>query len=231
MQNRTVLIVNGSPRKKPSTSGGLSDRLAENLIRSGVSVRQRRIGAGIATEKRIGALMEDIRRADLIFLISPLYVDALPYNVIEAMEWMKKEMEGDAIIRRKTFMALLQSGMEQTKNRIAMDICRRFALELGFRFGGAFALGFGGVLNGAPLNSLNRLTRHVQKALAIMADSIAEGRPVPDRVQSLLARPLMPGPLFVKRILFNAAMTMCRQKRDFGKGVYRLHAWLKPFYS
>ena len=230
MTYRHILILDGSPKIMHSTTTVLSNFLSEKLSGKGMDVRRRKIKASLESEGNVNEWMDDARTSDLIFLVFPLYVDGPPYNVMNAMELMKAHLVDRVANSRKTFMALCQSGMEVHKNQIALRICECFAKDLGFKLGGTFALGFGGVLNGAALTSLNRLTQNVQKALELMAESIADGKDVPAEAQRLLEKPLMPGPMPVKRYLFNAAMKSCLQKQSFNKGIDQLHSRLRLFY-
>ena len=230
MTYRHILILDGSPKNTHSTTTVLSNFLGEKLSGKGMDISRKKIRSALASEGNMDGLMAQARASDLIFLIFPLYVDGPPYNVIRAMELMKTHLIDREANSRKTFMALCQSGMEVHKNRIALRICECFAKDLGFKSGGTFALGFGGVLNGAALTSLNRLTRNVQQALDLMADSIAKGRDIPAETQRLLEKPLMPGPMPVKRFLFNSAMKSCLDKQSFNKGIDQLHSRLRLFF-
>jgi NAD(P)H-dependent FMN reductase len=231
MKHQNILILDGSPKNQNSTSTVLSEFLAKKLLHEHIETKRKKISSGTASKEDLQEFINDVRSANLIFLIFPLYVDGPPYNVMHAMELIKTHLTDREQNSQMTFMALCQSGMEVHKNRIALQICECFAKDLGFRLGGTFAFGFGGVLNGASLTSLNRLTRNVQKALTIIAHSIANHKEVPAEVQNLLAKPLVPGPMSVKRYLFNAAMKSCWEKKSFIKGVDWLHSRLKLIYS
>jgi NAD(P)H-dependent FMN reductase len=231
MKHQNILILDGSPKNQNSTTTILADFLAGKLLHGHIETRRKKISSCTASEENIQDFINDVQASDLIFLIFPLYVDGPPYNVIHAMELMKAHLTDREQNSRKAFMALCQSGMEVHKNRVALQICECFAKDLGFRLKGTFALGFGGVLNGASLTSLNRLTRNVQKALTLVADSIIRGEDIPADVHHLLAKPLMPGPMPVKRYLFNTAMKSCLEKKSFIKGIDHLHSRLRLIYS
>lgn len=232
MKLKNAILLNGSPKINRSTSEALSDFMANRFVEEGLEIRQARISSHLKSEEKTERLVQHIKVSDLICLISPLYVDSLPYNVIECMEVIQAHMGHKDQNAETVFMAICQSGMEQDKNLIALQTCECFAKTLGFQFAGAFAIGFAGILNGLPLKQLNRLTRNVQKSLSIVSENIANGNPVPKKqVDMLLAKPLLPGPLYAKLFLFNATMKNCKKKKSFNKGIEQLHSRLKLFYS
>lgn len=229
--NKNVLILNGSPKTNNSTSGSLAKFIENELKRKGVKTKTRRVSTCTAGERGIVELMEYIRKANLIFLISPLYIDSLPYNVIEMLELIKIHIGADTCNRNKTFLALSHSGLDATKNDVSVRIYERFAKELNFNFGGAFALGTSSIINGNPLHFMNRMTKNLRKALEMVSDSIFTGDSIPPKVQALLSKPFLPAPLFLNKILLNATMKRCYEEKDFSKGLTKLHSKLKIFLS
>ncbi len=130
MKNQNILILNGSPKIKNSTSRSLAEFMENGLIKKGVKVQTRRVSTCTTGEEEIMELMECIRIADVLFFISPLYTDSLPYNVIEMLELIKIHIGPDNNNQYKTFLALSHSGLDVTKNKVALRIYKRFAKEL-----------------------------------------------------------------------------------------------------
>lgn len=232
MQQRSIILLNGSPKPGQSTSGAMSDFMAGHFEKNNQEPKQVKICAYLKSDEKVRTLVEYIKTADIVILFTPLYVDSVPYHVIKFMEIIREQLEEHHTNANKKFAVFCQSGMERTKNRVALEICKCFAGTAGFDFAGGFALGFAGILNGLPLPNLNRLTGNIQKALSITADCLSQGNPIPgETVNKLLAKPLLPGPMFVKLFLFNSTMKTCLKKKDFSNGLKPLHSKLKLFFS
>lgn len=231
MKKNNVLILNGSPKINNSTSQSLTLFMENELNKKGVETKTRRVSTCIAGEQEIMEVMQCIRKADLLFLISPLYIDSLPYNVIEMLELIKIHIRPDAGNRSKTFLALSHSGLDATKNEVSVRIYECFANKLNFNFGGAFALGTSSIINGNPLNFMNRMTKNLRKSLEIISDSIITGNSIPPKAQILLSKPFLPAPLFLNKILLNATMNRCYKEKSFTKGIAKLHSKLRIFLS
>jgi len=231
MKKNNVLILNGSPKINNSSSKSLAEFMENELNKKGVDPKIRRVSTCIASEQGVVELMECIREADLLFLISPLYVDSLPYNVIKMLELIKIYIGPDTGNRSKKFFALSHSGLDVTKNDVSVRIYERFAKELNFNFGGSLALGTSSIINGNSLNFMNRMTKNLRKSLEIISESIFTGNSIPPKVQKLLSKPFLPAPLFLNKILLNATMKSCYREKDFTKGLAKLHSKLKIFLS
>jgi multimeric flavodoxin WrbA len=80
MKKNNVLILNGSPKINNITSQSLTLFMENELNKKGVETKTIRVSTCIAGEQEVMEVMQCIRKADLLFLISPLYIDSLPYN-------------------------------------------------------------------------------------------------------------------------------------------------------
>ena len=59
------------------------------------------------------------------------------------------------------------------------------------------ALGGGESIGGRPLEEAGGLVRNVKKSLNLAADALAKGEKVPEEAVKLMARPLVPGWLYL----------------------------------
>ena len=116
MKLKNAILLNGSPKINRSTSEALSDFMANRFVEEALEIHQARISSHLKSEEEIEGLVQHIKVSDLICLISPLYVDSLPYNVIECMEVIQTHMGHKDQNAETVFMAICQSGMEQEKN-------------------------------------------------------------------------------------------------------------------
>ena len=130
----------------------------------------------------------------------PLYVDSLPAPTILALEristWSGEagKQAGEAPSgHHPAFVAICQSGFpEVEQNRIAIEICRRFAADAGFEWAGGLILAAGGMVSGQPLRKIKGMMRSAVAALDLTADALAAGRPVPEKAVGLMAKPAFP---------------------------------------
>jgi hypothetical protein len=79
----------------------------------------------------------------------------------------------------------------------AIAVCSEFAREAEFEWMGGLSLGAGeGMVHARPLAELGGQGAPIRKALEIAAGELAQGQPISDNAQKLLARPLMPEWMF-----------------------------------
>ena len=76
---------------------------------------------------------EHLRSADLVILLSPLYVDSFPAPVTKALESFAERRKREPVRRDQGFVAVLNCGFpEAPQNHTALANARNFALEAGF---------------------------------------------------------------------------------------------------
>ncbi len=145
-----------------------------------------------ATEDaRLAAALDD---ADLFMLVTPLYVDSLPYLVTRSLEIIagRERRRGD-----QQFAALVNCGFpEAAQCRTALAILECFARRAGFEWAGGLALGGGGSIDGRRLSQLGGMTRNVRTGLELAADALMRAEPVPDAAIARLAKPMMPAAIY-----------------------------------
>jgi hypothetical protein len=190
---RVVLLIGSAKPGGRSTSEALARYLAGRFEDGGASVtilpvnRSRR---GAEDQRLLAAV--DV--ADLFMLVTPLYVDSLPYLVTRALEIIAARGE-----RRpnQRFAALANCGFpEAAQCRTALAILECFARRTGFIWSGGLALGGGASIDGRPLDRLGGLTRNLRAALDQAADALMRFEPVPADAVARLAKPMMPAVLY-----------------------------------
>ena len=195
---RRALLLVGSPRGSSSVSGGLAAHLAALLTERGLSVTTEWICRRSPTDPERLDLARSLRKADVVALATPLYVDSLPAPVTEALEWLARERAAAGAARPR-FLALVNCGFpEAVHTDTALAICRLFAEQAGLDWIGGLGIGGGGMLAGKPLAELGVRARAVTRALALTANAIAQGRVVPDESQRLVRS--LPLPLWLYRL-------------------------------
>lgn len=192
-EQRIVLLIGSAKAVGRSTSEALARHLAGRFEFGGASVtilpvnRSRRV----AEDERLLAAVD---AADLFMLVTPLYVDSLPYLVTRSLEIVAARRE-----RRpnQRFAALINCGFPEAEQcRTALAILECFARRTGFAWSGGLALGGGASIDGRPLARLGRMTRNLRAALDQAADALLRGEPVPSDAIAQLAKPMMPAGVY-----------------------------------
>jgi hypothetical protein len=190
---RIVLLIGSAKPSGRSTSEALARYLARRCESGGAAVsvvpvnRSRRA----AEDDRLLAAVD---AADLFMLVSPLYVDSLPYLVTRSLEIIAARRQ-----RRpnQRLAALVNCGFPEAEQcRTALAILECFARRAGFIWAGGLALGGGASIDGRPLERLGGMTRHVRAALDQAADALMRGESIPTSAVAQLAKPMMPAGLY-----------------------------------
>lgn len=192
---RAALLIGSAKASGTSTSEALARYLVARLADRVVVTKLMHVGRSPAGHDE-QALVAAIAESDLFILVTPLYVDSLPYLVTRALETVARARQG---VRGApcAFVALVNCGFpEAAQCATALDIARAFAKRAGLQWAGGLAMGEGGAIDGQRLEELGSLTRRVRKALDETADALASGEAVPDAAVAELARPLMPARLY-----------------------------------
>jgi NADPH-dependent FMN reductase len=190
---RILLLVGSAKPAGRSTSEALARHLAARFERGGAAVdvlpvnRSRRA----AEDAR---LVASVDAADLFMVVTPLYVDSLPYLVTRSLEIVAARRE-----RRpnQRCACLVNCGFpEAVQCRTALAILECFARRTGFIWAGGLALGGGASIDGRSLERLGGMTRNLRAALDQAADALLHGEPVPAAAVAQLAKPMMPAALY-----------------------------------
>ena len=190
----TALLLIGSPKPAgESSSEALGSYLLEHLAERGIHTETQHVARALRTEARTQELLHAVDHADLVILAFPLYVDSLPYLVIEALERIAAHRQAQPSPTQAAFLAIANCGFPEVQhNEMALAICEQFAAAAGLRWAGGLALGGGGAINGQPLAKAGGMVHNVVAALNLAAAALAEGEPVPAEAIALMARPFIP---------------------------------------
>lgn len=196
-QERALLLV-GSAKRPSSTSESLGDYLLERLAERRVATRKLLIYRSLASEEGHRELLAATDSADILILAFPLYVDSLPSLVIRTLESLARHRWASSPARAQRLVSIVNCGFpEAHHNDTALAICRRFAKEAGYQWGGGLALGGGEAINGQSLSKVKFVARNVVKALDQAAESLARGGAIPQGAVALMAKPLVPNWTYV----------------------------------
>lgn len=199
--NALLLIGSAKPRGR-STSESLGRYLCSQVSNHGWGLQTLYVHMALRTESQRQAMLAAVDAADLVVLATPLYVDSLPYLVTDALERIaahRTELASstEAPLRKPRFVPIVNCGFpEAEQNDVAIDICREFACIARLEWAGGLSMGGGGVVHGLPLDQHGPRAEGIRNALAMTADVLATGLPVPDEAAELLARPAIPPRLY-----------------------------------
>ena len=206
---RRLLVLVGSPKLGPSTSGAVGDYVAERMRGHGWETEKLALKGELRRQSGRNKLVAAAERADSVCLAFPLYVDSLHTLPTLALEILSKESARWAALATKRLLAVANCGFpEAHQNIVALAICERFASRAGWAWCGGLAVGGGeAVSSGVPLDAPHRAGMppavRLRRALDLSTDALAAGTDVPDEAQTLLDRSPIPGlPNLVWRPLY-----------------------------
>jgi ferredoxin-NADP reductase len=132
--------------------------------------------------------------ADILAVISPLYVDALPYLGIVAL---REAAALRQIARPQRVMGVVNCGFPEPEHtRFAFAGLRAFARQTGAHYAGGLPVGGGEAIHGRDLVQVGGMTTPLRAALDAAAQAIAGGGVIPPDVSASLAHPVMPPALY-----------------------------------
>ncbi len=192
---RAALLV-GSPKARgTSASEVLAGTIAARLRHVGVTTTTH-----VATEfvhARAAALeaAADLAAADLLFLVTPLYVDAWPSLTTHALELVAAaRTAAPARLLMPRFAMLVNCGFpEAEQTRTAMRMARHFAQRASYVWAGGLPLGGGGVVTpGTSLETPAGPVTHIVQALDKAIPPLAATGALPPQAIERMATSVIP---------------------------------------
>jgi len=146
------------------------------------------LGRSIDKEERWSKVMADMDGADTIILTFPLYWDATPSHTTRAMEMIATHRRKVPPTRPQSLVFIVNNGFpEPWHNQVALRICRRFAEETGYTWGGGLNVAGGAAVDGRPLEEVG-IMKGLLKGLEKAALPIAAGDPVPEDIEDAVGQ-------------------------------------------
>jgi len=211
-ENKKILLLVGSPKKKNSASYALGNYLLDQLKGKGLQTKTLHIHSFVNKNKSMQELFQIFEDSDIIILSTPLYVDSIPSPVIQMMEYVAKKRTKSRE-KSQQFMVLINCGFpEALHNYTAIDICHCFSDECAFKWLGGFALGGGPAFNARALTDVGRLSKNARKSLDIIAKSIGNAEPIPMEAKKLMSKSMIPARVYA----FMGNIGWKRQAKEFG---------------
>ncbi len=188
---RAVLLV-GSPRMSHSSSSALGGYLFDRLREQGIETESVMLYPAFHDDKRRQRLMELIEGSDLTVLAFPLYVDSLPFPVLDLLRDIARRRQEKP--PTGALAAIVNCGfIESSQNDNVLAACRLFARDAGLAWQGALSIGGGeGLVRGISLHEQQGAVIPLKLALDRVAEELGAGRPVPDDARLRIAKPFVP---------------------------------------
>ena len=188
--NERALLLVGSPKGlEKSNSARLGRLLVGELEKRGWTSEAIHLHESVRSDAGLQAMLEAIDRASVVVLASPLYVDSLPAPTIHAMERIAahRAAAADAMRWRPRLVTLINCGfLEAHQNDTCQAILRRFAEQGRLDWAGGVSIGAGGAA-----------TKRTRRAFELLAESIHLELLIPDEVESMTRKRVMPPWLYV----------------------------------
>jgi len=199
MREKTVLLLNGSPRGSKSTSASLGSYLVGRLEKQGFRGKDLHVQPLVRSPDGLQRLAAEVDAADLVICAAPLYIDSIPAPLIAAMEYLSERRKAEKPRKEQPLVALVNSGFpEPSQSATAIAIYRQFAAEAGFAWAGGLAYASGqAAVDGRPLGKAGFMAKNARRSLDLAAAALSEGKPIPGEARSLAARPMVPVWMFL----------------------------------
>jgi hypothetical protein len=157
-------------------------------------------------------LESEVSHADLVVLVSPVYVDSLPGPVVRAMEQVAMRRTG-VTGGKPAFAAVVCCGFPEPRHtELALAMCKIFSDETGMRWLGGLGFGMGETLGGKTPDEAGGTAFVMRLALDIAAEAWARLDVVPDSALRWAGRQRMPS--WIYRHLGNWGWNRTARKTD-----------------
>lgn len=193
---RRASILIGSPKARGTSASEALARGVDARLRVAGVITSTHVATGFVHARASAlAAAADMAASDLLFLVTPLYVDALPSLTTHALELIAAARKSsEARTPSPHVAALINCGFpEAEQTRTAMGIVRHFAEQAGYRWAGGLPLGGGGVVS--PTASLDKpagAVANVVRALNTAIPALAATGAIPVDAVETMATSVMP---------------------------------------
>ena len=207
-----VLLLVGSPKGENSVSNNIASYILEKFNENGVKAEKIFIVKEVRNDEALNELVLQAIDAEILILVSPLYVDSIPAINIKVLEEFYK-VKNDSFSKKQRFMTIFNCGFpEPHHNDLAMDMCKKFASDTGLEWIGGVTIGMGPSLEGKSLESF-RMAKNLCTGLDMAVDAILKGETVPQEAIVIASKPLMPLTI-VKFVMCNFGRFMWGNQMD-----------------
>lgn len=131
-----ILILNGSPKKKSSTSGFLGKVSGSFLAGHNLNF------ASLRSKNEYPKILQSLKNIDVLILAVPLYVDGIPSHVLEFLQQAENFCKENHCCF--SLYAISNSGfIEGSHNKVHLKMYECFCRRTGIMWGGGIGIGGG----------------------------------------------------------------------------------------
>lgn len=217
---KKMILLNGSPRRK-KTSFRFSQAIQKEAEMSGVETEILHIIDAFESPDQLDEIIEKMEDADYLGLVTPLYVDYLPYPVLWFMEEsIKREIR---VKPGAKFFAIAQCGFPDVRLLDPiLGACEIFAKKMKREWAGGIGYG-GAILNGIPMEDLGKKGQVIAHAFSMMVADLINDQKIREDVQTEMT-------VRIPRLLYRPlAFYLNHRSKQIARenGVHNL--WLQPY--
>jgi multimeric flavodoxin WrbA len=189
-----AVLVGTAKHGAVSISECLARASVQRLSGAGLRVSVHRATELAHDEAHAAQALRELATADLLQLVTPLYVDALPGPATLVLEQLAR-MRARSVPPARFSMVVQSGSPEPEHNRHAVAIARHFAASAGYHWSGALVLAGAGVIDAAlALDAQPGPVQHVRRGLDLACAALARGGVIEgSAIQAALRTPLPDG--------------------------------------
>lgn len=218
-----LAFINGSPRSKDSLSTFMIDYFIAALNSQDASHFST---YKMHTLPDLSTHFNQLLRCDVIVIVSPLYVDALPSQLIDFLQKLECYQSSHPIQHHPILYGFINCGfIEGHQNHIALSILENYALRMGWQFGGGIGLGGGEMFKGTKdsIPKEAKILRPIYTALDTFLLCLSSASPLPQK--QILVEPHFPKSAF----MFMGGLGWISSARNYGVSLSQL--FHKPHHT
>ncbi len=188
---RTVILVASARPVGASSSLAIARYFASRMEAAGARVEIVMASTFARDAATADGAAQTLAGADVLAVVSPLYVDALPYLALLALHKAKAHRGPGSPAQR--VVGIINCGFpEPEQTRFAFGTLREFAREADATYAGGIPVGGGEMIKGRDLLSVGEPVRLLRQAIDAAAERLCGGDVVPHDISALTTRSFLP---------------------------------------
>ncbi|RPH32790.1 MAG: hypothetical protein EHM93_07630 [Bacteroidales bacterium] len=186
MQNKTAILLIGSPKPFKSSSENIGKLLLGYLAKEGFATDIEHIGMAIR-EGAVDKVIHKVNNSDITIISTPLFVDSIPAPLISFLELYQNDKQKT----NKKLIGIVNSGFpESFQNDTAIEVLRLFSIHNDFYWAGGFTIGCGGAFGSMDLHK-SKMVKHIAESFQEAAICLSKGDTILKEVLEKASKPIM----------------------------------------
>ena len=179
-----IALINGSPKKKRSSSATLLHMFKE-LIASQHEIAEYHFHSPTLTDQEL----DQVSSCDILVFAFPLYVDGIPSHLLNCLSQMELFFK-TKVQKEMDVYALMNCGFyEARQNSIALEMMKNWSIKSGLKWIRGIGIGGGGAIPMTLDNSGEKsIMKETYKAMSELAQKVEVG----EQGENLFVNPSIP---------------------------------------